>query len=89
MKYVISIDQSTQSTKAFLFDEQCKIVASEALLHKQYYPQAGWVEHDAEEIYANTVSVITKLVDPYNTGGNEFSKEIESASLNQLQWVNT
>lgn len=86
MKYVISIDQSTQSTKAFLFDEQCKIVASEALLHKQYYPQAGWVEHDAEEIYANTVSVITKLVEPYNTGGNEFSIAITNQRETVVVW---
>ena len=86
MKYVISIDQSTQSTKAFLFDEQCKIVASEALLHKQHYPQAGWVEHDAEEIYANTVSVITKLVEPYNDGCNEFSIAITNQRETVVVW---
>jgi hypothetical protein len=50
---IIAIDQSTSSTKALLFDEQCKVVARTNVDHKQYYPQTGWVEHDAEEIYQN------------------------------------
>jgi len=59
---IISIDQSTQSTKGFLFSEDGRILASHALQHQQYYPQAGWVEHDAEEIYSNTVQIIRTLV---------------------------
>ena len=51
MNYIIAIDQSTSSTKALLFDEQCRVVARTNVDHKQYYPQTGWVEHDAEEIY--------------------------------------
>ena len=62
MQYIIAIDQSTSSTKALLFDEQCKIVARTNVDHKQYYPQTGWVEHDAEEIYRNMVEAIRKLM---------------------------
>jgi len=58
---IIAIDQSTSSTKALLFDEQCKIVARTNVDHKQYYPQTGWVEHDAEEIYQNMVAAISQL----------------------------
>lgn len=58
----ISIDQSTSSTKAMLFDEQCKMLARANVDHKQYYPQAGWVEHDAEEIYQNMVEAIRNLL---------------------------
>ena len=59
---IIAIDQSTSSTKALLFDEQCKVVARTNVDHKQYYPQTGWVEHDAEEIYQNMIEAIRMLM---------------------------
>ena len=62
MNYIIAIDQSTSSTKALLFDEQCRLVARTSVDHQQYYPQTGWVEHDAEEIYNNMVEAIHQLV---------------------------
>ncbi len=61
--YIIAIDQSTSATKALLFDEQCKLVDRCDIAHKQYYPQEGYVEHDAEEIYQNTVEAIRQVVD--------------------------
>ena len=61
MNRIIAIDQSTSSTKALLFDEQCRIVARTNVDHKQYYPQTGWVEHDAVEIYQNMVKAISQL----------------------------
>ena len=61
MNRIIAIDQSTSSTKALLFDEQCRIVARTNVDHKQYYPQTSWVEHDAEEIYQNMVKAISQL----------------------------
>lgn len=60
--YIIAIDQSTSATKAILFDERCKLLGRVNVEHKQYYPQAGWVEHDAEEIYRNTVEAIRGLM---------------------------
>ena len=62
MNYIIAIDQSTSSTKALLFDEQCHVVARTNVDHKQYYPQTGWVEHDAEEIYQNMIEAIHQLI---------------------------
>ncbi len=61
-KYIISIDQSTSATKAVLFNEQCFLVSRVNVEHKQYYPKAGWVEHDAEEIYRNTVEAVRRIV---------------------------
>lgn len=61
-KYIISIDQSTSATKAVLFTEDCHLVRRVNIDHQQYYPQAGWVEHDAEEIYRNTVEAIRRVV---------------------------
>ena len=59
---IIAIDQSTSSTKALLFDEQCKVLARTNVDHHQYYPKTGWVEHDAEEIYQNMIEAIRKLM---------------------------
>ncbi|MDE5571742.1 MAG: glycerol kinase, partial [Prevotella sp.] len=58
---IIAIDQSTSSTKALLFDEQCHVLARTSVDHRQYYPQTGWVEHDVEEIYNNMVEAIRQL----------------------------
>lgn len=63
MRYLLSIDQSTSSTKAILFNESGKVIHREDKDHIQYYPQPGWVEHDPEEIYANTLFVIRKLIE--------------------------
>ena len=62
MKYIIAIDQSTSATKAVLFDEQCQLISRKNVAHKQYYPKPGWVEHDPEEIYANTIEAIRLLM---------------------------
>ncbi|MDR0892825.1 MAG: glycerol kinase GlpK [Mediterranea sp.] len=59
---VIAIDQSTSATKAMLFTEQLQLLRRVNVEHRQYYPQPGWVEHDAEEIYRNTVAAIGKLM---------------------------
>ncbi len=61
-RYIIAVDQSTSATKAILFDEKCRLINRVNIEHKQYYPQAGWVEHDAEEIYANMVEAIGRLM---------------------------
>ena len=70
MNHVIAIDQSTSSTKAMLFDEKCKMLARCNVDHQQFYPQSGWVEHDAEEIYQNTVKAIRQL---FSTQSNKLS----------------
>jgi len=61
--YVIAIDQSTSATKALLFDERCNLISRFDVPHKQYYPKSGWVEHDAEEIYSNTLKAISSLLE--------------------------
>lgn len=58
MKYVLAIDQSTQSTKAFLVDCNGNIVNRSALPHKQIVDENGYVSHDPEEIFANLKKVV-------------------------------
>ena len=73
MNYIIAIDQSTSSTKALLFDEQCHVLARTNVDHKQYYPKTGWVEHDAEEIYQNMIEAIKTLSNSPCLGGEQDS----------------
>ncbi|MDR3118001.1 MAG: glycerol kinase GlpK [Mediterranea sp.] len=56
--YIIAIDQSTSATKAVLFNDRCELIYRSTITHEQYYPAPGWVEHDAEEIYANTLRAV-------------------------------
>jgi len=56
--HVLAIDQGTTSTRAMIFDERGDVVAVDQLEHEQIFPRAGWVEHDAREIWANTREVI-------------------------------
>jgi glycerol kinase len=57
-QYVAAIDQGTTSTRCIVFDRQGQIVSVAQKEHKQIYPQPGWVEHDSEEIWRNTLEVI-------------------------------
>ena len=57
-QFVAAIDQGTTSTRFILFDHQGKIVGIDQKEHRQIYPAPGWVEHDAREIWANTLDVI-------------------------------
>lgn len=61
-KYILSVDQSTQGTKALLFNKAGDLMFRSDCLHKQIINELGWVEHDPEEIYHNTIQVIKELV---------------------------
>ena len=50
-KLVLAIDQGTTGTRTYLFDKSGKTVGSAYREFTQYFPQSGWVEHDASEIW--------------------------------------
>jgi len=56
-EYVLAIDQGTTSSRAIIFNHAGTIVETGQLEHEQIFPRAGWVEHDAEEIWVNTREV--------------------------------
>ncbi|MFA5658335.1 MAG: glycerol kinase GlpK [Oscillospiraceae bacterium] len=62
-RYILSIDQGTSGTKALLFDDKGRFVSRHSEVHSQFYPNPGWVEHDAEEIFEKTVSAIDSLIE--------------------------
>ena len=60
--YIISIDQSTQGTKAMLFDREGRLLLRTDKSHAQLIDEKGWVEHDPEEIYSNTLETVRMLL---------------------------
>ncbi|PVZ63473.1 glycerol kinase GlpK [Pelagibaculum spongiae] len=60
--YILSIDQGTTSTRAVLFDKQGLPAGVAQQEFTQYFPADGYVEHDAEEIWATTVTVCKKVM---------------------------
>ena len=56
MKYVLSLDQGTTSSRAILFDHDGQIAATAAQEFTQFYPNSGWVEHDPLEILTSQLS---------------------------------
>lgn len=61
-KYVLSVDQSTQGTKALLFDDEGTLLCRVDKPHRQIIDARGWVEHDPEEIWENTLAVVREAV---------------------------
>ena len=58
MAHLIAIDQGTTSTRAIVFDDKLAPVATAQQELPQIYPQPGWVEHDAEAIWADVVATV-------------------------------
>lgn len=61
--YILGIDQSTQGTKAMIFDDAGKMLGRFDLPHRQIVNEKGWVSHDPEEIFANTVKVVEGVIE--------------------------
>ena len=63
MKYILALDEGTTSARAVLFDGDCRPLAIAQHEFTQIYPQAGWIEHDAAEIYAKQHAAMLECVE--------------------------
>jgi glycerol kinase len=61
MSLILAIDQSTSATKAILFDAKGRVLDKSSRSHRQIYPQPGWVEHDAGEIWRNVLAAVNEI----------------------------
>ncbi|MBS1199988.1 MAG: glpK [Proteobacteria bacterium] len=61
-RYVLALDQGTTSSRSILFDRESNIVASAQREFTQYFPQPGWVEHDADEIWVSQAVTIAEVL---------------------------
>jgi glycerol kinase len=64
-RFAAAIDQGTTSTRFMVFDTNGKIVAVDQKEHRQIYPQPGWVEHDALEIWQRTQEVVRGAMEKF------------------------
>jgi len=62
MEYILALDQGTTSSRAILFDKAGKIAATAQHEFQQFYPQAGWVEHDPTEILSSQFSCAVEVL---------------------------
>lgn len=72
-KYVMALDQGTTSSRAILFNQSGEIVSTAQREFSQFYPQPGWVEHDALEIWESQLSVAREAIARANASGSEIA----------------
>lgn len=60
--YILAIDQGTTGSRAYIIDHDGRVVSTAYSEFAQFYPQPGWVEHDAEEIWRVTKQVIDEAL---------------------------
>ena len=102
--YIGAIDQGTTSTRFIIFDRGGNIISSAQEEHEQIYPQPGWVEHNPEEIWQRTESLIAKAMEsarlrPRDLGGIGITNQRETivvwnhktgrAVYNAIVWQDT
>ena len=58
---ILAIDQGTTSTRALCVDAAGRAQITHVVKHRQYYPQPGWVEHDADELIASIEACIESI----------------------------
>jgi glycerol kinase len=69
-RHVVAIDQGTTSTRAIAFDMKARAVAIARRELAQHYPASGWVEHDPEDIWADTLATVREVLGRSGVGVN-------------------
>lgn len=70
-KYIMAIDEGTTSTRTIIFNHAGQKVADAQKEFPQYFPQPGWVEHDATEIWNAVSSTIANVLIDANIKPNQ------------------
>ncbi|MCV2887517.1 glycerol kinase GlpK [Ruegeria aquimaris] len=73
MTFILAIDQGTTSSRAILFNGEMRRVATAQREFTQHFPEAGWVEHDAEEIWQTTVEVCREVISAQGIGPEQIA----------------
>jgi glycerol kinase len=84
--HILAIDQGTTSTRAILFDAAGRSIATAQREIAQYYPELGWVEHDAEEIWQSVLATAREAIglsglDPARIAGIGITNQRETAVI--------
>ncbi|KAI5660462.1 hypothetical protein M9H77_29255 [Catharanthus roseus] len=79
--FIGSIDQGTTSTRFLIYDRSAKPIGSHQIEFTQFYPEAGWVEHDPMEILASVRLCITKALDKATADGYNVDNGLKAIGL--------
>lgn len=60
--FILAIDQGTTSSRAIIFDDNFNVIASDQIEFTQHFPNSGWVEHDANEIWQSVVTTCQNVI---------------------------
>ncbi|MBR1761340.1 MAG: glycerol kinase GlpK [Schwartzia sp.] len=86
-KYVMALDAGTTSNRAIIFDEESRIVGVSQKEFTQHFPEPGWVEHDAEEIWSTMVTVMKEALEKAGlTAGNLSAVGITNQRETAVVW---
>lgn len=72
-QYIMALDQGTTSSRAIIFDKMGNMISSAQKPFTQYFPQSGWVEHDAKEIWASQISTLTESLAKANISASQIA----------------
>ena len=73
---VLGIDAGTTGVRTYAIDRDSHVVRSDYREFPQYFPQPGWVEHDAEELWAATLATLTTVADACAAAGETDRKSV-------------
>lgn len=73
MKYILALDQGTTSSRAIVFDRAGRVVALAQREFRQIFPEPGWVEHDAREIWVSQLAVAQEAIERCGAGAQDFA----------------
>jgi glycerol kinase len=80
--HVLAIDQGTTSTRAILFDGNAQPISVAQRELEQHYPALGWVEHDPEQIWQDTLAVAREAI-----AGTDLNRVAAIGITNQRETV--
>ncbi len=72
-KYILALDQGTTSSRAIVFNHNGDIIGTAQKEFKQYYPKAGWVEHDGQEIWSSQAGVAAEAITSAGLNGDNIA----------------
>jgi glycerol kinase len=72
-RFVLALDQGTTSSRSILFDHDGNVVATAQREFTQHFPRSGWVEHDAEEIWATQAATIAEVLAHARSGPDDLA----------------
>ncbi len=73
MKYILALDQGTTSSRAIVFDHNGSVVSVAQQEFRQIFPEPGWVEHDAQEIWATQSNVAAQAINKAHLTANDIA----------------